>query len=190
MGIKSLQSRPALAVVITQVCGTAAKVDRETVLRARGDRGGWARPVAMAWELCGLGLGQREIGREFGVDPDAVSKGDADGGAEKRRGQGWTGVGAAYFYFQGPTSPDTEFWGGRWKRRHHAKPGPRHRPTRAMTFERKGDPFKATPERAVISMRADVAHFDFPVLGDRPVAWWLDTQGDVVACTVAGRSVL
>lgn len=73
VAIKALRPRPGLSVVLTQVC-RAAKVEREAILRARGDRGGWARPVAMAlaWDVCGLG--QREIGRQFGVGPHAVSK--------------------------------------------------------------------------------------------------------------------
>ena len=70
---KALRPRPAVSVVITQVC-RAARVERATLLRPRGGRGGWARTVAMAlaWEVCGLG--QREIGRAFGVGPHAVSK--------------------------------------------------------------------------------------------------------------------
>jgi putative transposase len=85
VGIKSLQPRPTLSVVITQVC-RAAKVDRETLLRPRGGRGGWARPAAMAlaWEACGLG--QREIGRDFGVGPHAVSKAIAQTAALRREG--------------------------------------------------------------------------------------------------------
>jgi len=69
----TLRPRPPLSVVITQVC-RAARVDKPALLRARSDRGGWARPVAMAlaWEVCGLP--QRQIGREFGVSPYAVSK--------------------------------------------------------------------------------------------------------------------
>ena len=85
VGSKTLQPRPALAVVLTQV-GRAAQVDRETLRRPRGGRGGWARPVAMAlaWEVCGLG--QREIGREFGVGPHAVSKAIAQVAALRRGG--------------------------------------------------------------------------------------------------------
>jgi REP-associated tyrosine transposase len=72
-GSRQLRTRPALSVVLTQVC-REAKVDKETVLRPRGVRGGWARQVAMAlaWEHCGLTQG--EIGRAFGVSPYAVSK--------------------------------------------------------------------------------------------------------------------
>jgi len=72
-------------VVITQVC-RAARLDRETLLRRRGGRGGWARPAAMtlAWEICGLG--QREIGREFGVSPHAVGKAIALTAAMRREG--------------------------------------------------------------------------------------------------------
>jgi hypothetical protein len=49
-------------------------MERATLLRQRGGRGGWGRPVAMAlaWEVCGLN--QREISRQFGVGPYAVSK--------------------------------------------------------------------------------------------------------------------
>jgi putative transposase len=70
---QALRPRPPLSVVLTQVC-RAARVDRATLLRPRGGRGGWGRPVAMAlaWEVCGLN--QREIGRQFGVGPYAVSK--------------------------------------------------------------------------------------------------------------------
>ena len=85
VAVKSLRPRPTLSVVITQVC-RAAQVDRETLLRPRGGRGGWARPVAMAlaWEVCGLG--QREIGRAFGVGPHAVSKAMAQTAALRREG--------------------------------------------------------------------------------------------------------
>jgi len=84
-GMKALWPRPALSVVITQVC-RAAQVNREMILRPRGGRGGWARPVAMAlaWEVCGLG--QREIGRVFGVGPHAVSKAIAQTAALRREG--------------------------------------------------------------------------------------------------------
>ena len=73
VAVKALSPRPPLSVVITQVC-RAAKVDRDVLVRSYGERGGWARPVAMAlaWHVCGLT--QREIGREFGVGPHAVSK--------------------------------------------------------------------------------------------------------------------
>ncbi len=37
------------------------------------DRGGWARPAAMALTWESGGLGRREIGRQFGVRPRAVS---------------------------------------------------------------------------------------------------------------------
>jgi putative transposase len=85
VGRASLQPRPALSVVITQVC-RAAQVDRATILRPRGGRGGWARAAAMAlaWEVCGLG--QREIGRQFGVGPHAVSKAIARMAALRRDG--------------------------------------------------------------------------------------------------------
>jgi putative transposase len=70
---QALRPRPPLSVVLTQV-GRAARADQATLLRPRGGRGGWGRPVAMAlaWEVCGLD--QREIGRHFGVGPYAVSK--------------------------------------------------------------------------------------------------------------------
>lgn len=79
-GAKGLRPRPPLSVVVTQVC-RAARLDKQALLRARGDRGGWARAVAMAlaWEVCGLR--QREIGRQFGVSPYAVSKAIARAGA-------------------------------------------------------------------------------------------------------------
>jgi REP-associated tyrosine transposase len=85
VGRKSLQPRPTLSVVLTQVC-RASKVDRDTVLRRRGGRGGWARAAAMAlaWEVGGLG--QREIGRAFGVGPHAVSKAIAQTAALRREG--------------------------------------------------------------------------------------------------------
>jgi len=69
----ALRARPPLSVIITQVCH-AAKVEPETLLRPRGNRGGWARSAALvlAWELCGLS--QREIGAAFGVGPYAVTK--------------------------------------------------------------------------------------------------------------------
>ena len=72
-GSRQLRARPSLSLVLTQVC-REAKIDRTTVLRPRGGRGGWARRVAMAvaWEQCGLT--QREIGRAFGVSGYAVSK--------------------------------------------------------------------------------------------------------------------
>lgn len=72
-GRRQLGVRPPLSVVLTQVC-RAMKVDADTLLRPRGGRGSWARPVAMAvaWETCGLT--QREIGHTFGVGPYAVSK--------------------------------------------------------------------------------------------------------------------
>jgi hypothetical protein len=72
-GRKQLSVRPPLSVVLTQV-SRAMKVDADTLLRPRGGRGSWARPVAMAvaWETCGLT--QREIGHTFGVGPYAVSK--------------------------------------------------------------------------------------------------------------------
>jgi chromosomal replication initiation ATPase DnaA len=75
-GRKQLGVRPPLSLVITQVC-REAKVDRATLLRPRGARGGWARRVAMAlaWEMCGLT--QHEIGCAFGAGPYAVSKGVA-----------------------------------------------------------------------------------------------------------------
>lgn len=65
--------RPPLSLIVTQVCH-AAKVEPETLLRPRGNRGGWARSaaLALAWELCGLS--QREIGAAFGVGPYAVTK--------------------------------------------------------------------------------------------------------------------
>jgi REP-associated tyrosine transposase len=44
---EALRPRPPLSVVITQVC-RAAGLDQQALRRARGDRGGWARPVAMA----------------------------------------------------------------------------------------------------------------------------------------------
>jgi REP-associated tyrosine transposase len=68
-----LRARPALSLVITQV-GRAAKVSRQDLVRPLGDRGGWARPLAMylAWEFCGMT--QREIGEAFGVGHFAVSK--------------------------------------------------------------------------------------------------------------------
>ena len=73
VAMKALQPRPGLSVVLTQVC-RVAKVDRERIVRPRGDRGGWARAAAMAlaWEIAGLR--QREIGRQFGVGAHAVSK--------------------------------------------------------------------------------------------------------------------
>ena len=81
----ALQPRPAVSVVIAQVC-RAAQVERATLLRPRGGRGGWARAVAMAlaWEVCGLG--QREIGRAFGVGPHAVSKAIARAAALRQEG--------------------------------------------------------------------------------------------------------
>ena len=70
-GRRELRIRPALSVVLTQVC-REVRVERATLLKRRG--GGWGRRVAMAlaWELCGLTQG--EIGRAFGVGPYAVSK--------------------------------------------------------------------------------------------------------------------
>ena len=40
--------------------------------------------MALAWEVCGLG--QREIGRAFGVGPHAVSKAIAQTAALRRAG--------------------------------------------------------------------------------------------------------
>lgn len=68
-----LRPRPALSMVLTQV-SRAAKVSRDRILRPRGARGGWARPLAMylAWEVCGMP--QHKIGEAFGVGHFAVSK--------------------------------------------------------------------------------------------------------------------
>jgi putative transposase len=68
-----LRSRPPLSVVLAQLA-RAAGVRREDLVRRGGDRGGWARPAAMAlgWEVCGLG--HRELGTAFGVGHFAVSK--------------------------------------------------------------------------------------------------------------------
>jgi len=68
-----LRPRPPLSVVLTQV-SRAGKMPREVLLRPRGGRGAWPRPVAMylAWEVCGMT--QREIGDAFGVSYFAVSK--------------------------------------------------------------------------------------------------------------------
>ena len=68
-----LRPRPPLSLVLTHV-GRTAGVRREEIVRRGGDRGGWARPAAMAlgWEVCGLG--HRELGAAFGVGHFAVSK--------------------------------------------------------------------------------------------------------------------
>jgi putative transposase len=68
-----LRPRPALPAVLDAV-SRAARVAAADILRPRGRRGSWARPVAifLAWELCGLT--QSEIGQSFGVGHFAVSK--------------------------------------------------------------------------------------------------------------------
>jgi putative transposase len=68
-----LRPRPSLSLVLTQV-GRAAGVPRSDIIHPAGDRGGWARPAAMAlgWELCGLS--HRELAPAFGVGHFAVSK--------------------------------------------------------------------------------------------------------------------